>query len=155
MTTVHAQAREHLGRRVRLTSRTGHGEGVIGTLIGIDPGPSIIVESDAGERESYNLGVLATIAPHDGAARRGRAVSLVPATAVAAIEEAMLAGQDEHGDRWRTRSVAHHVGKGMGHARRALGRTPIDADTGLPHLSLAAARMALALAVYLAERDRG
>lgn len=81
-------------------------------------------------------------------------VDLVPVAAVAAVRQVMADGQEEHGDRWRTRSVAHHVGKGMGHARRALGRTPIDADSGHPHLVLAAARMLLAVAVLLEQDGR-
>lgn len=71
----------------------------------------------------------------------------LPLDALVAMEDAMWAGQAEHGDRWRTRSVAHHVGKAMGHARRGLGPTPIDADSGQPHLVLAATRMVLAVAV--------
>lgn len=89
-----------------------------------------------------------SVAPHVGRGRR-----LVPPNAVALIEQVLADGQEEHGDRWRTRPVVHHVGKAMGHGRRALGRTPIDADSGHPHLALAAARMVLALAVHL-ERQR-
>lgn len=80
---------------------------------------------------------------------------LLPADALKAMNEAMNLNQADHGDRWRTRSVAHHVGKGMGHAARAMSRRPIDADSGLPHLTLAATRLVLALAVLLAQPNGG
>lgn len=77
---------------------------------------------------------------------------LLPADAVQLMEDTLQDGQAEHGDRWRTKSVAHHVGKGISHAIRGLGLNPIDADSGRPHLVLAATRLVLAVAVML---DRG
>jgi hypothetical protein len=76
---------------------------------------------------------------------------LLPFEVLPYIEHTLKANQDGHGDRWRARSVAHHVGKAMGHGRRALGPTPIDEDSGMPHLVLAATRMVLAVAVMLEE----
>lgn len=74
---------------------------------------------------------------------------LLPANVVALMEDVLVAGQAEHGDRWRTRSAAHHVGKGCSHAIRGLGPNPIDADSGYPHLVLGATRLVLAVAVML------
>jgi hypothetical protein len=77
---------------------------------------------------------------------------LLPADVVQLMEDVLVAGQAEHGDRWRTKSVAHHVGKGCSHALRGLGPNSIDADSGYPHLVLGATRMVLAVAVMLEQR---
>ncbi|CAB4906159.1 unannotated protein [freshwater metagenome] len=79
---------------------------------------------------------------------------LTPIDAVDAIEAAMAMGEEEHGERWRKRPVLHHVKKGLGHALSAGPRGDgIDDDSGHPHLVLAATRMVLAVAVYLASRE--
>ncbi len=76
--------------------------------------------------------------------------TLTPQSAIEAIEAAMQAGEEEHGDRWRTRTVLHHMKKGSGHALAAgPAGVAVDEDSGHPHLVLAAARFALAVAVLL------
>lgn len=93
------------------------------------------------------------IAEHEARRRHvetSRPRALTPADAIEAIEAAMSMGEEEHGDRWRTRPVLHHVKKGLGHALSAGPRGDgIDADSGHPHLVLAATRMVLAVAVFL------
>jgi hypothetical protein len=79
---------------------------------------------------------------------------LSPLEAFDAIEAAMAMGEDEHGDRWRRRPALHHMKKGLGHALSAGPRGDgVDDDSGHPHLVLAATRMVLAVAVYLASRE--
>lgn len=81
-------------------------------------------------------------------------VYLTPIDAIDAIEEAMRLGESEHGDRWRTRTVLHHVKKSIGHALSAGPHgNHIDHDSGHPHLVLAATRMVLAVAVSFQPRE--
>jgi len=79
-----------------------------------------------------------------------RNAQLIPPYAVAALETAMRCNQDSHGDRWRTRPIDHHVRKAIGHAGSAEPHGhALDDDTGLPHLTLAATRLVLAVGVLL------
>lgn len=78
--------------------------------------------------------------------------SLTPRRALDAVEGAMQANAGTHGERWRTRSVMHHLLKGVSHAARAGVRGDALDEDGLPHLVLAATRLVLAVEVLLDAR---
>jgi hypothetical protein len=76
---------------------------------------------------------------------------LLPARGVLAVAAVMAAGQDEHDERWRTRTPVHHVGAALRHLFRwSAGETY---DRGLreqghgdhSHLACAGARVLMAL----------
>lgn len=85
---------------------------------------------------------------------------LVPPRALLAVGAVMAAGEEEHGDRWTTRTARHHVGAALRHLLQWLAGESHDRDLATQgkgthsHLACAAARTLMALDRNLA-RDAG
>lgn len=76
---------------------------------------------------------------------------LVPSVGVARVAVVMLAGEEEHGDRWKTRDPAHHLKAAERHIKRHKIGEPYDHDLHAQgkgkhsHLACAGARILMAL----------
>ncbi len=78
-------------------------------------------------------------------------LELVPTIGLQRVIAVMRAGEPEHGDRWKTRTVHHHLGAALRHVGRHLSGQAYDHDLhqhgyGLhSHLACAGARVLMAL----------
>lgn len=85
---------------------------------------------------------------------------LAPAIGVERVGAVMRAGAPEHGDRWKTRSVAHHLGAALRHVGRHIAGQTYDHDLHAAghgkhsHLACAGARVLMALHLVDAPESR-